>query len=61
MNKQDRIRELEGKIVAVCMSCSHRKKWMAGRFQCEVSLSHCHSKRVKKWLNEIKRLEKGGK
>jgi len=52
-----RIRELEGKVVAACLQCSHRKRWMAGSFQCTVKRSHCHSKRVKKWLDEIDKLE----
>jgi hypothetical protein len=49
--------ELESKIVSVCLQCPHRKAWMAGRFECTVKQSHCHSKRVRRWLDEIKRLE----
>jgi len=51
-----RIRELEGKVVAVCMACPHAK-WITGRFECKFGRHRCHSKRVKKWLDEIKRLE----
>ena len=43
MSTQDRIRELEGKIVAVCLSGASRRR--------------CHSRRVRRWLAEIKRLE----
>lgn len=56
MNKEERIKELEGKVVAVCMTCSH-SKWVTGRFECTVSRRHCHSKRVRRWLDEIKKLE----
>jgi hypothetical protein len=54
----ERIAELEGKIAAYCVSsnCPHRK-WLIGRFQCTVSRRHCHSSRVKRWLDEIKKLE----
>lgn len=52
---QDKIRELEGKVVAVCASCPHAK-WVTGRFECDRKRSPCHSKRVKKWLKEIERL-----
>jgi len=56
MNRQERIRDLEGKIVAVCMACPH-VKWVTGRFQCTVKRSHCHSQRVRRWLAELKELE----
>ena len=53
---EDRISELEGKIVAVCMRCPH-SRFVVGRFECTVKRSHCHSKRVRRWLGEIKKLE----
>ena len=56
IGEHERIKELEGKIVAVCMSCPH-SKWVTGRFECKVSRRHCHSKRVRRWLDEIKMLE----
>lgn len=56
MSKEERIRELESKIVAVCMGCPHAK-WVTGSFQCTVKRSHCHSKRVRKYLAEIEKLE----
>ncbi len=56
MNKQERIRELEGKIVAVCVACPH-VKFRAGQYICVVKRSHCHSQRVRRWLDEIKKLE----
>ena len=56
MNRQERIRDLEGKIVAVCMACPHAK-WVGGHFECKVDRRHCHSQRVRRWLDEIKRLE----
>ncbi len=59
MNKQERIRELEGKIVAVCITCPHAKKWTAGHFECDRKRSQCHSVRVRRWLDEIKKLEEG--
>ena len=55
-SKEDRISELEGKIVAVCMTCGH-SKFVTGRFECTVKRSHCHSKRVRRWLDEIKEEE----
>lgn len=55
-DKEQRIRELEGKIVTVCMSCPHAK-FVTGRFECDRKRSQCHSKRVKRWLDEIKTLE----
>lgn len=51
-----RIKELEGKIVAVCIQCDHMKR-ISGNFICSVKRSHCHSVRVRRWLGEIKRLE----
>jgi len=54
--KQQRIRELEGKIVQVCVSCPHAK-FYGGVWECQVSRRHCHSKRVRRWLDEIKKLE----
>ncbi len=54
-----RIRELEGKIVAVCVSGCPHAKWKTGRYECDRKRSQCHSARVRRWLDEIKRLEKG--
>jgi len=56
MEREEKIRELEGKIVAVCMTCPHAK-FVTGRFECDRKRSQCHSKRVRRWLDEIKRLE----
>ena len=57
-NVAHRIKELEGKIVAVCMTCGH-SHFVAGRFECDRKRSHCHSSRVRRQLAEIKRLEEG--
>ena len=56
-----RIRELERKIATVCARCPDAK-WFIGRFQCTIGLRRCRDSRVRRWLNEIKRLEaiKGG-
>ena len=48
---------LVAKIVAVCVHCDHAK-FVAGRFECDRKRSQCHSKRVRRWLDEIKELEK---
>ncbi len=48
-------RELENKIVAVCVKCPHAK-WTVGRFECSVAFRHCHSDRVKKWRRELEKL-----
>lgn len=53
---EDQIRELENKIAAVCMRCP-RVKWYFGWFECRTSRCQCHSARVRRWLDEIKRLE----
>ena len=55
-NKQERIRELEGMIAGVCVKCPH-VRFVTGRFECKVSRRHCHSSKVRRWLDEIKRLE----
>lgn len=47
--------ELENKIVSVCLKCPH-SKWANGRFECSVKPGHCHSKRVRQWLEELERL-----
>ena len=57
LSKAERIKELEGKIVAVCLFCLHRR-FVGGIWQCTVKRSHCHSARVKRWLEEIERLGK---
>ena len=59
MNKTEQIRGLERKIVAICIQCDHMKR-VGKEFKCSVKRSHCHSKRVQKWLAEIKELEGGG-
>jgi len=58
VSKEDRISELENKISAVCirMRCP-RVKWYLGWFECRVGRCHCPSRRVTRWLDEIKRLE----
>jgi len=53
----ERIQELQNKIVTVCLQCPHAKRAGAGRFECDRKRSHCHSSRVRRWLDEIKRLE----
>jgi len=58
LSKEDRIRELENKIVAVCMRCPH-VKWYTGFFECRVDRRHCHSSRVRRWQAEIEKLEEG--
>ncbi len=50
--------ELTRKIMQVCFSCGHAK-WWYGEFHCDRKKSQCHSKRVRKWLEEIKQLEGG--
>ena len=54
-----RLRELEGKIVAVCMSGCPHAKFVTGRFECDRKRSQCHSGRVRRWLDQIKKLEVG--
>ena len=56
MSQEERIRELEGKIVTVCIQCPHAK-WAFGWYECDRKRSQCHSKRVRRWLDEIKGLE----
>jgi len=53
------IRELQQKIVEVCIKCPHAAVY-CGLFQCKQSRRACHSAKVKRWLAEIERLEKGG-
>ncbi len=60
----ERIRELEGKVVAACLAGGHNRRCphakQAGlRFECTVKRSHCHSVRVRRWLAEIEKLEEG--
>ena len=58
---EERIRELERKITSYCVSSQCRyNKWLIGRFQCLVGRGHCRKSQVRRWLNEIKKLE-GGK
>jgi hypothetical protein len=59
MDRQERIRELGSKILAICAQCPH-VKWLTGHFECSVKRSHCHSKRVRRYLAEIERLEANG-
>jgi hypothetical protein len=39
MTNEDRIKEFEGKIVAVCIACPH-SKWETGIFRCQVGRRH---------------------
>jgi len=48
--------DLTRKILQVCASCPHAK-WQGGTLTCDRKKSQCHSKRVRHWLEEIKRLE----
>ena len=48
-------RELENKIVAVCVKCPHAK-FVTGHFECHVAFRHCHYDRVKKWRRELDKL-----
>ena len=57
MDVAHRIRELEGKIVAICVGGCPHAKFVTGRFECDRKRSQCHSKRVRRWLDEIKKLE----
>jgi hypothetical protein len=50
------INELTRLILQVCASCGHGK-WQGGAITYDRKKSQCHSKRVRKWLEEIKRLE----
>jgi hypothetical protein len=56
---EDRIRELKQKIDRACMRCPN-SEWLIGRFQCTVGRRRCQNRRVRRWLDEIKKL-KGGK
>jgi len=56
MSSQSEINELVLKIAQVCSQCGH-SKFILGRFECDRKKSECHSKRVRKWLAEIGRLE----
>ncbi len=64
MNRVEKIRGLEGKIVAACLAggrnrrCPHAKQ-VGLRFECTVARCHCHSSKVRKYMAEIERLEKG--
>lgn len=55
--RAERIRELEGKIVALCINnrCTHLKS--LGGLNCDRKRSQCHSKRVIRMLAEIVRLQ----
>ena len=57
ISKEERISELESKIVAVCVSGCPHAKFSGGWWMCDRKRSQCHSKRVRRWLDEIKRLE----
>ena len=48
-------RELENKIVAVCVKCPHAK-FVTGHFECQVAFRHCHYDRVKKWRRELEKI-----
>lgn len=49
--------ELLRKVMQVCASCPHAK-WQGGTMTCDRKKSQCHSKRVRKWLEELKSLER---
>jgi len=55
---QEQIKELENKIAAVCMRCP-RARWYCGLVECKVGRRHCHISRVRRWLDEIRKLEGG--
>lgn len=57
--KEEEIRKLEDRIVAVCMKCSHAM-FSAGFWECKISRLHCHSDKVRQWLAEIEKLKGGG-
>lgn len=57
MTNQERVRELEGRIVAVCVTGCPHAKFSGGSWSCDRKRSQCHSKRVRRWLAEIKKLE----
>ena len=48
--------ELSKKILQVCAHCRHFK-WKT--MQCDRQRSQCHSRRVRRWLKELKELESG--
>jgi len=48
--------ELARKVLQVCASCPHGK-WQGGVMTCDRKRSQCHSGRVRRWMEEIKRLE----
>ncbi len=48
--------ELLRKILQVCAACKYAK-WQSGKFTCGRKKSQCHSKRVRRRLEEIKRLD----
>ena len=54
---QERKQEIGMKILAVCGQCPHGK-WLFSKLICDRKKSQCHSKRVRKWLNELETLQK---
>lgn len=55
-SKEERIRELQNRIVSFCLRCP-RAKWYCGWVECKVGRRHCHLAKVRRWLDEIKKLE----
>jgi len=55
-SREERIRELKNKIVAVCVTCP-QAKGKGTAWQCQVSPRRCHSKKVRRWLKELEDLE----
>jgi len=53
---KETIDELTREIVRVCARCPHMT-YISGHMECDRKKSQCHSKRVRKWLDEIKKLE----
>ena len=48
--------ELTRRVLQVCTSCPHAK-WQGRTMTCDRKKSQYHSSRVRKWLDEIERLE----
>jgi len=56
-DKTDKINELSRQILQVCARCPHGK-WVRSAMICDRKKSECHSKRVRKWLEEIEKLKR---
>jgi hypothetical protein len=53
----DEKNELIRKIVQVCASCGHFKG-QGKAAECDRKKSLCHSKRVRRWLGKIEKIDK---